>query len=146
MKSKAVLKGLLAALILLLLYFTIVTLVSGWDFSKAQFFKFWYFIITLSIGFGVQVGLYTYLKSAIYKNTSPNVLAVSGTISTSAMISCCAHYLVNLLPVLGAVGVITIITQYQLQLFWVGLAFNFAGILYMTEKVIKFSKSKRYEV
>ena len=132
--------GFLATLALLVIYVTIVSFVSGWDFAQMQFSKFWYFIITLAVGFGTQVGLYTYLKNAIKQNASPRVLAVSGTTSTAAMISCCAHYLVNLLPILGAVSFITVISEYQVQLFWVGLAFNFAGIAYMANRIYKFSK------
>lgn len=140
---KSIRNGSIAALILLGVYVIVVSFVSGWDFAQVQFSKFWYFILTLALGFGIQVGLYTYLKNAIKQNASSRVLAVSGATSTAAMISCCAHYLVNLLPILGAVGIITIISQYQVQLFWVGLVFNFAGIVYMANKVYKFSK---YEI
>ena len=136
----AIKKGLFATFILLVVYFTIVSLVSGWSFAQDQFRQFWYYVVTLAIGFGLQVGLYSYLKSSIKGAVSPRVVATTGATSTAAMISCCAHYLVNLLPILGAVGIITVISQYQAQLFWVGLAFNFAGIAYMTNKVYKFSK------
>lgn len=132
--------GLIATIILLAIYVAIVSFVSGWDFMLNQFSRFWYYVLSLAVGFGIQVSLYTYLKNAIKQNASPHVLAVSGTTSTVAMISCCAHYLVNLLPILGAVGIISIVSQYQVQFFWVGLAFSFAGILYMLNRVIKFSK------
>jgi len=137
--AQSVLKGLGAAVILIVVYFIIVSLVSGWAFAKGQFREFWYFITALSLGFGIQVGLYSYLRSMI-KNVSPRVVATTGATTTAAMISCCAHYLVNILPVLGAVGIITIISQYQVQLFWVGLVFNFAGVIYMANKVYRFSK------
>jgi len=134
------LKGFLAVFLLLIFYFSTVTLISGWGFSKDQFSKFWYFILILAFGFGIQVGLYSYLKSAIHQNVSAKILATSGATSTAAMISCCAHYLVNVLPILGVSGVITLISQYQVQFFWVGLIFNFAGITYMAGKVHRFSK------
>ena len=136
---RSVFKGGVAALILLVVYFVIVSLVSGWEFAKVQFQQFWYFVITLAVGFGTQVGLYSYLRSMI-KNVSPRVVATTGVTSTVAMISCCAHYLVNLLPILGIAGIITIISQYQIQLFWIGLVFNFLGIVYMGNKVYRFSK------
>ncbi|MBP9815529.1 MAG: hypothetical protein KBC63_04365 [Candidatus Levybacteria bacterium] len=140
--NSSIRNGSTATLILLAVYVAIVSFVSGWDFMLDQFYQFWYFVITLAIGFGIQIGLYSYLKNAIHhQNTSGKVLAVSGTTSTAAMISCCAHYLVNLLPILGIVGVVTVISQYQVQLFWVGIAFNLVGILYMGSRVIKFSKS-----
>ena len=134
------LKGFLAVFLLLIFYFSTVTLISGWSFSKDQFSKFWYFILILAFGFGIQVGLYSYLKSAIHQNVSAKILATSGATSTAAMISCCAHYLVNVLPILGATGIITFISQYQIQFFWMGLVFNFAGITYMAGKVHRFSK------
>lgn len=137
----AIRNGSIATIILLAVYVAIVSLVSGWSFMLTQLQTYWYFVISLAIGFGVQVGLYSYLKNAIaHTNMSGKVLAVSGTTSTAAMISCCAHYLVNLLPILGAVGIITVISQFQVQLFWVGLTFNLIGIIYMTSRVYKFSK------
>ena len=133
-------KGLLATFALLIIYFTIVTLISGWGFAQSQFREFWFFIITLAIGFGIQVGLFTYLKNAIKQNTSPRVLAISGTTSTVAMVSCCTHYLVNILPILGAVGIITVISSYQVQLFWVGLIFNLLGISYLANRAYRFTR------
>lgn len=137
----AIRNGTIATIILLAVYVSIVSLVSGWNFMLTQLQTYWYFVISLAIGFGIQVGLYSYLKNAISRtNMSGRVLAVSGTTSTATMISCCAHYLVNLLPILGAVGIITVISQYQVQLFWVGLIFNLIGIIYMASRVYKFSK------
>jgi len=136
---KPFIAGTLASMALLTVYFTIVSLVSGLRFAEEQLRQFWYYIVALAVGFGIQVGLYSYLKS-IVKNMKPTIAATSGATSAAAMISCCAHYLVNVLPILGAVGIITIISQYQVQLFWVGLAFNFAGIVYMANKVSKTTK------
>lgn len=131
----------IAVLILLGVYVIVVSFVSGWDFMLEQLSKYWYYIGLLAIGFGIQIGFYSYLKNSISQNLSPKVVATSGATSAAAMISCCAHYLVNILPILGTIGIITIISQYQIQLFWVGLLFNFVGIVYMANKVYRFSKS-----
>lgn len=134
--------GVLATVGLLGFYFLILSLVSDWAFAVDQFATFRYYIISLAIGFGIQIGLYTYLRSAIQSHcSSGKVVAVSGTTSTVAMISCCAHYLANILPVIGAAGLITLVGQYQVELFWVGLASNAAGILYVASKVVQFSKA-----
>lgn len=129
----------LAFVSLLAVYFGVVSLISGWSFALEQFAAFWYFIVALALGFGIQVGLYTYLRQLVGLQgvSSGKVVAASGTTSTAAMISCCAHYLVNILPVLGITGFVTLVAQYQIQLFWLGLAFNLAGILYIAPKVIK---------
>lgn len=134
---KSIIYGFIGMAALLTVYFSVVSLISGWPFALSQFNQFWYFIVSLAVGFGIQIGLYTYLKNVIHqKNGSDGVLAVSGTTSTAAMISCCAHYLANILPIIGAVGIIGFISQYQVELFWVGLAFNIFGIIYIGRKVI----------
>lgn len=133
--------GSLGAILLLAAYFAILTLVSGWDFARDQFSEFWYFVVALSAGFGLQIGLYIHLRQvARHADASGGVMAVSGATSTGAMISCCTHYLANILPVLGTTGVVALVAQYQVQLFWVGLAFNLAGILYIGRKTLQASR------
>lgn len=140
--AKPVLYGILASTILLGVYFAVLTLVSGWIFAQSQFADFWYFIISLVVGFGIQIGLYQYIKGLVHSGQGMGkVVSVSGTTSTAAMISCCAHYLVNLVPILGVTGLVTFVTQYQIELFWVGLASNIFGIGYMATRITKFKKS-----
>lgn len=139
--AKSIMYGIIASSLLLGVYFAVLTLVSGWNFAQDQFADFWYFIVSLAVGFGVQIGLYTHLKGLIKgMHGESNVLGVTGTTSTAAMISCCTHYLANLLPILGTVGIVTFVTQYQVELFWVGLLFNLGGIFYIANKVIKFKR------
>lgn len=130
--------GAAALVLLLVIYFGVVSLISGLDFALDQFAAFWFFIVPLALGFGIQVGLYTYLKRLVGQHgASGKVVAVSGTTSTAAMVSCCAHYLVNILPILGVTGFLTVVAQYQVELFWLGLAFNAAGIVYVAAMVMK---------
>jgi Cu+-exporting ATPase len=128
--------GTLAFGLLLAAYFGVLTLVSGWRFTVDQFSEFWFYILLLAAGFGVQVALYTRLRNLLHESKDARtVMAASGTTSTAAMISCCAHYLVNVAPVLGATGLVTFATQYQVEFFWVGLAFNAAGIAYIGNRL-----------
>ncbi|MCL6096618.1 MAG: hypothetical protein M1444_02990 [Patescibacteria group bacterium] len=139
--KKSTIVGFLASLVLLVVYFSVLTFVSGWNFAFSQFLRYWYFIVSLALGFGIQIGLFTYLKNAVRNMAgSGKVVAVSGATSTAAMISCCSHYLVNLLPIIGITGFVTIVSQYQVQLFYVGLAFNFLGIVYMLRRLNNFLK------
>lgn len=136
--TKSIGSGLASALILLAVYFFVLTLVSGWSFAQHQFSAYWYFIISLAGGFGIQMALYQYIKSLVYSGPGlSKVVGVSGTTSTAAMISCCAHYLVNMVPILGVTGLVTFVAQYQIKLFWVGLLFNVAGIGYMVKRIVK---------
>ncbi len=124
-----------------MVYFAVLTFVSGWSFALDQFSQFWYFIVSLAVGFGIQIGLYNYLKELINgMHGEGKVLGVTGTTSTAAMISCCTHYLVNLVPILGVTGLATFVSQYQVNIFWVGLAFNLFGIAYISNRIFKFKK------
>lgn len=138
---KSILYGILGSSILLGIYFAILTLVSGWSFAQNQFATYWYFIISLVVGFGIQIALYQYIKGLVHSGRGMGkVVGVSGTTSTVAMISCCAHYLVNLVPILGVTGLVSFVAQYQVKLFWVGIFFNIAGVVYMANRIIKFKK------
>lgn len=138
---KPIRSGVLASALLLGAYFVVLTLVSGWEFARTQFAAYWYFVVALAVGFGVQIGLFSYLRRITrHTDASGKVVTVSGATSTGAMISCCAHYLTNVLPVLGATGVVALVAQYQVELFWVGLAFNLAGMFYVGRKVIEASR------
>lgn len=55
MNTKPASLGMLAFFLLLALYFSLLTLVSGWQFTASQFAKFGYYIVPLSAGFGLQV-------------------------------------------------------------------------------------------
>lgn len=142
-KVKILLNALAAVASLLFLYFAIVTAVSGFKFALSQFFSYWYFLISLAAGFGIQIGLYSYLKQLVENSNmvaGRKTVAVTGTTSALAMISCCAHYLVNIAPILGIAGILAIVSQYQIKIFWVGLAFNMFGIAFIGNRIRKFKK------
>jgi P-type Cu+ transporter len=138
---RAVLGGTSAVTALLGLYTVVLAVLSGWDFTISQFKEFWPFIISLASGFGIQVGLFLRLRqlTAIHHHTN-HIVAASGTTSTMAMLACCTHYLANVVPVLGAVGLVSIVAQYQVHLLWIGLIFNAAGLAYIAWQ---FSAAKR---
>ena len=47
--AKSIIYGIFASVILLGVYFVVLTLVSGWGFTISQFFTFWYFIVSLAM-------------------------------------------------------------------------------------------------
>lgn len=134
--KKSLVMGIFGMLAMLALYFIAVSLISDMAFAVGQFKKFWYYIIPLTLGFGVQLALYMYLRQAVRQTDgSGKVLAVSGGTSGAAMITCCAHYLANVAPLVATAGVVTFLTQYQVQFFWVGLIFNIASTAYVWRKI-----------
>ena len=77
--AKSILYGALAGALLLGVYFTVLSLVSGGEFAWNQFASFWYFIVSLALGFGVQVGLFVYLKNLVRGGRGGNGLGITGT-------------------------------------------------------------------
>lgn len=142
-KIKVISKGFLATILLLVVYATLVSAISGFEFALSQFNSYWYFLSSLAVGFGIQISLYSYLKHMVASSSmtmSGKTVAVTGTTSTLAMISCCAHYLVNIVPILGVAGILSVVAAYQVQIFWIGLLFNIFGIIFISNKIIKFKK------
>lgn len=123
--------GLLGSLALLTIFFALLTALSGWEFTLDQFREFWPYLIALATGFGIQVGLFMAVHRAAHAAHAGKVVAVTGSTSGIAMLSCCAHYLITLLPALGAAGVVAFVSRYQVEVFWFGLAANLAGIVYI---------------
>ena len=134
--------GAFAFAALLAIYVVALTLVSGWTFTAQQIAEFWYYVVPLAAGFGLQVALYVRLREVVSRAKEAGaVVAASGTTSTAAMVSCCAHYLANAAPVLGASGLVAFAAQFQEELFWLGLAFNAAGIAYVGTKLARAIKA-----
>ncbi len=138
---RPVVAAVLASGVLLVFYFVLLSLISGWQSALVQFAEFWPWVIALAAGFGTQIGLYVRLRSlAFHADRSGQAVAVSGGASTAAMISCCTHYAANVLPILGASGLVALVAQYQTALFSAGLAFNVAGIAYVGRRVLQASR------
>jgi Cu+-exporting ATPase len=129
--------GPLASAAMLAVYFGVLSLVSGWEFTLSEFGRFWPYVVSLAAGFGIQIALYTHLRSILAHHHAGTMVAASGTTSTAAMLACCTHYIANVLPVIGAAGLVTLVAEYQVQLFWLGLAFNAAGIAFIVHRIAR---------
>lgn len=100
----------------------------------------WYWILALASGFGIQVGLYTYIKQSIQKKMGQSTkmeVAATGGVSTISMVACCAHHLVELLPILGLSGVNVFLIKYQISFILVGVCSSLIGILSMLRMIQK---------
>jgi YHS domain-containing protein len=131
--NRPVIFGALSVGVLLLIFFVIVTLANGSVDSAFQEFKrIWYWILLLASGFGFHLGIFTYLKQRIAeKNTIATAeVAASGTVSTGSMVACCAHGLVNVLPLVG-VSAAALLATYHLPLILIGVFSNLVGITIM---------------
>jgi len=135
MRKGPLLGGAASALGLLALFFSLITLISDWGFARTQFSEFWYFILPLSAGFGVQVGLYLRIRDAVRSAASGRKSASFPSIGDMP-----GRSTVNILPIIGISGLASFAAQYQIELFWFGLILNFLGVVYLWRKWNLFRK------
>lgn len=141
--------GLIGMSSLIVLYFGILTLSNvffvGQTFAESfghatgQFREMWYYVLILSAGFGIQLGLYSYIRSSTHhdmKGATAEV-AASGGISTVSMAACCAHHIVDLAPLLGVSAAAIFFAKYQTPFIMVGIFSNLIGITIMLNLIQK---------
>jgi hypothetical protein len=126
--------GLLAALVLLGFYLGLITLAQGWGHALQQLADDRWFVGAIMVGFGTQVGLFTYLRS-LQAQAAVGGMAASTGASTTAMLACCAHHLTEVLPVLGLSGVAIVLNAYKSPLLWLGILMNLAGVSYLVWQI-----------
>lgn len=135
MNQRPYIIGALATLTLLVVFAGLVTAISGWATVQSQWSQYWYYLALLATGFGTQVGLFVHLRRVHRQSMPKGMLAATGGTSTAAMVSCCTHYLATLIPIIGLSGLSAFVGRYQVELFWVGLAFNAAGLTVLVRQV-----------
>ena len=136
---KAVVYGILAGAGLLVLYLLVMGLASGYTARQLINFKFW--IAALVLGFGIQVGLFSYLRNCREETAAGKrtVAAGAGT-STVAMLACCAHHISDVLPFLGLSVLSLTLSKYQAWFLGLGVASNLVGIFLMLQQIRRMKK------
>jgi copper chaperone CopZ len=132
---RAYLLGVLASFGIVGIYLGMNTLTSDWYFARVQFIEYRWWIISLAIGLGIQVALYTLFRAHLRgrKKTAANsTMAASGGVSAVAMMACCSHYLATLIPLLGvsflSATAVASLEQYQVYFFLAGIVSCLFGI------------------
>ena len=121
--------GLLAALGLVGLYFAVVALLQDRSHALDLLWQDRYFVAAIASGFGTQMGLYTYLRQLRRARGPAQVLAGTGTGTSSlAMVACCLHHVSDVLPLIGLSGAAIFFSRFRLPFMALGLAMNLAGI------------------
>jgi hypothetical protein len=110
---------------------TMKILAGSWDAVWWQFRQLWYLMLPLMVGFGIQAGLFVYLKYSARRRVSNKILAGNSSVSVIGMAACCAHHLTDVVPILGLSALSVWLTAYQRPLLIIGILSNFAGIIHM---------------
>ncbi len=138
---KPLLWGILAAILLFSAYFGILSLLNSPFHAWQQFFLLWPWMSLLIIGFGVQMGLFTYLREYQKKmhaeGTCTATVAATGGVSTGSMIACCLHHAVDVLPFLGLSAAAIFLTKYQSFFLALGIVSNLLGMTFVLYTIQK---------
>jgi copper chaperone CopZ len=141
---RAYLLGALASFAIVGIYLGMNTLTSNWYFARVQFSEYRWWIISLAIGLGIQVTLYTLFRAHLSgkkKTAAYSSMAASGGVSAVAMMACCSHYLATVIPLLGvsflSATAVASLAQYQPYFFLAGIVSCIFGIGLMVRMMRK---------
>ncbi len=143
--KRHLLVGIGAAALLIIIYLGIITLTQDWGHALDQTAELWYWVLALAGGFGVQAGLFSFIRQGIRQRQAATTasVATSGGVSAGAMAACCAHHLSDFLPLLGLSGLATFLVDYQVFFIVVGVLSNIVGITIMLETIQRHGLSNR---
>lgn len=137
--------GLIGAAFLTGVYLGIVSLAESPAHALDLFWDDKAIVIPILLGFGTQVGLFTYLKKGLFLPVrgpaSGATTAAGGGVSTMAMVACCLHHVSDILPLVGLTAAATFLAEWKIPFMVVGLLTNAFGIAFMLREI---SKARRH--
>lgn len=132
LRPRSIAAGLVAAAALLASYLVSISLAQGLEHAVEQFLADAAFVLPISAGFGTQVALFLELRAVDRRHRAAAAVTAAGTgTGGAAMLACCAHHLVELLPLLGLSAAAAFLTAYKTPLFLVAIGMNLIGIVIM---------------
>ena len=149
MKSKPVINGLVASIFLSGIYFLFLLLIGGVEHAVGFISSLWYWLAIIIAGFGLQFGLYTYIRQKIKSRAATAEISTSVGVSTGSMITCCLHLAVDLLPLIGLSALTIVLTTYQIPIILIGVFSNIIGVVFMISIIKKhnlYSKDSKMRV
>lgn len=135
-RARSVAAGLVGAATLLSVYLGIISLAQGIEHAFAQLASDAIFVGLIAAGFGTQVALFVELRTLDRRHRASAAVTAAGTgTSAAAMLACCAHHLVELLPIVGLSAAAVFLTAYKTPLFLVGIGMNGVGIVVVARQL-----------
>lgn len=135
-EPRSIAAGVLAAAALLGVYLGIISLAQGVEHALEQLGTDAVFVGLIAAGFGTQIALFVELRTVDRRHRSAAAVTAAGTgTSAAAMLACCAHHLVDLLPLLGLSAAAVFLNAYQTPLFLVSIGMNVIGIVVIARQL-----------
>jgi hypothetical protein len=133
---RSVAAGLAGAAALLGLYLGIISLTQGVGHAFEQLATDAIFVGLIAAGFGTQIALFVELRTVDRLHRAAAAVTAAGTgTSAAVMLACCAHHLVDLLPIVGFSAAAVFLNAYKTPLFLVGIGMNLIGIVVIARQL-----------
>ena len=133
---RSILAGFLGAAVLLGVYLGIISFAQGAEHALQQLATDAVFVGLIATGFGIQIALFTELRTVDRRHRASAAVTAAGTgTSAAAMLACCAHHLVDLLPIVGLSAAAVFLNAYRTPLFLVGIGMNLVGIVVIARQL-----------
>ena len=137
--------GTAAAVLLILIYLGLIAIAQDLTHALEQTSELWYWVLALAAGFGIQAGLFSFIRQSIRARRAATTgsVATSGGVSAGSMAACCAHHLSDVLPILGLSGLAVFLVRYQIFFIVAGVLSNIVGITIMLETIHRHGLSRK---
>jgi hypothetical protein len=127
---RSALAGLVAGVALLAVYLGVISIAQGPSHALEQLAADAWFVMAITAGFGVQIALFAELRAVNRRHRAGAAVTAAATgTSTAAMLACCAHHLVELVPLLGLSAAAVFLNDFKTPLMLLGLAMNATAIV-----------------
>jgi hypothetical protein len=126
--------GVSGSVFLLAIYFVTLTLSNSFAHALEELKALGVWIALLTIGFGIQTGLFVYVRRSLKARANAQAtasMAAAGGMSATAMVACCMHHLTDILPILGVSAASLFLIKYQSFFLAIGVGSNLVGITVM---------------
>lgn len=134
---RSIAAGFVAVAALLGTYLAIISLAQGVAHAIEQLAADAPFVGLIAAGFGTQVALFAELRAVDRRHRSAAAVTAAGTgTSAAAMLACCAHHLVDLLPLLGLSAAAVFLNAYKTPLLVIGIGMNVVGIAVIARQLV----------
>lgn len=129
--------GAAGAVLLVALYLGLISLAQGPDHAIYQLRADLPFVLAIALGFGIQVGLFADLRAIHSRHRGSQALtAASAGAGSAAMLACCAHHLVDVLPLVGLSAATVFLNDYRPLLVAFSLGMNALGIAIISRQLV----------
>jgi hypothetical protein len=137
-QSKFMKRSAFGTVVLIFVYIFAMSLGNTLFVALSELGRWWAYVAALSVGFGIQVGLYMHIRDFVRAaggKVNGSRMAMSGGVSATSMVVCCLHHVTDVLPILGLSAASLFLANYQSVFMSLGVLSSIVGTTVMLEQL-----------